>query len=101
MSFHTPETFVGPPAPEPSLLDRIIGGVRSFVEGVKLTAATVGAVTGIIRPPTPTIPQVAFQPTPVSAPTPVRAPFLGQLGQVGLPLLLVGGIVLAVLFLPR
>lgn len=95
MPFHTPDPdFVGPPAP-PSLLDRIISGIGSFVEGVTQTAATVAAVSGILQPDVQplTVDTAPVQPAPSG-----RAPLLGG---AGLPLLLIGGVVLAVLFLPR
>lgn len=99
MPFHpvADPDFVGPPEP-PSLLDRIISGVGEFVEAVSTTAATVAQTVGILRPDDPRI----LEPIGVQ-PSPSRIPGVGGplFSGAGLPLLLVGVVIVAVLFLPR
>lgn len=104
MPFHpvVDPDFVGPPEP-PSLLDRIINGVGEFVEAVTTTAATVAQTVGILRPDDPNIIfDGATGPLPVeSRPAPSLVNGGGLFGGAGLPLLLVGAVIVAVLFLPR
>ncbi len=101
MPFHpvVDPDFVGP-LPEPSLLDSIINGIGQFVEGVQTVVATVGTVSGILTPEEAVLTPPIVDPGRFG-PSVDIAPAGRGIGGAGLPLLLVGAVIVAVLFLPR